>query len=118
MDERRRFVRLDARLDVVHAVLPSGTMQPTLSKDVSGGGLRLFTDRPLASGTQLQMAIKLPGRETPVNAIGEVVWSEEAHTTGKSERQRSVEIGVRTVEIAPQDHEALTEHVIASLRPP
>ena len=98
------------------AVLPSGTMRDAEAKDVSGGGLRLVTDAPIASGEQLQVAIQLPGQEQPVNAIAETVWSRTAQMSGRTEQPRTVETGVRFTEISPTDHDALISYVAKSLR--
>ena len=117
MEERRQFVRFVSRMDVAYTLLPAGVAQRTTARDISAGGLRLFMDRPLALGAQLQVALRLPGREQPVNAITEIVWSEESETFGRGESQRSVEVGVRCLEISPQDQEAITQFIEASLRP-
>ena len=119
MEERRRFVRLDTRLDVTYTVLPSGATQRTVAKNIGGGGICLFADKVLTPGTQLQVAMKLPGREQPANFTAEVVWSEPYEVIGKTERQRAVEVGVRFLEIAPQDQAAVMQHIIlAFLSPP
>ena len=117
MEERRQFVRFVSRMDVAYTLLPAGVAQRTTARDISAGGLRLFMDHPLALGAQLQVALRLPGREQPVNAITEIVWSEESETFGRGESQRSVEVGVRCLEISPQDQEAITQFIEASLRP-
>ncbi len=117
MEERRRFVRLDTRLEISYSVLPSGASQRSVTKDIGGGGICLFTDHTLASGTQLQVAMKLPGREEPVHFIAEVMWSEPYEVIGKTERRRAVETGVRFVEIAPKDQEAVMQHVILNVQP-
>jgi c-di-GMP-binding flagellar brake protein YcgR len=118
MEERRRFVRLDTRLDVTYTVLPTAQAQHATTKDISGGGICLFSDRVLQPGDRLQVAMKLPDREQPVNFIAEVVWSEPYEVIGKGGRQRSVEVGVRFLEIAPNDQAAVMQHVILSLQPP
>ena len=117
MEERRQFVRFVSRMDVAYTLLPAGVAQRTTARDISAGGLRLFMDRPLALGAQLQVALRLPGREQPVNAIAEIVWSEESETFSRGEPQRSVEVGVRCLEISPQDQDAITQFIEASLRP-
>ena len=118
MEERRRFMRLDTRLDVTYTVLPTGNAQQTISKDIGGGGVCFFADKPLAPGTCLQVAMKLPGREQPVHFTAEVIWSEPYEVIGKTERQRAVEVGVRFLEIAPNDLEAIMQHVIRSFKSP
>lgn len=118
MEERRRFVRLDTRLESSYAVLPAEKAKRAMTKDISGGGICLFAEKPLPAGTRLQVAMALPGREAPINFTAEVVWSEQYEVIGKEESQRAVEIGVRFVEIAPKDQEAILRHVILSLKPP
>ena len=117
MEERRQFVRLDTRLDVNYSILPSGQSQPTVSKNVSGGGICLFLKQSVPVGTRLQVAMKLPGRDAPAHFTGEVVWCETYEMIGRTERQRSVEAGVRFVEIAPADQTAIMQHVILQLQP-
>ncbi len=118
MDERRKFVRLDTRLEATYAVLSSGDAQQAVTKNVSGGGICLFTAQVLTPGTQLQVSMKLPGREQPIHCTAEVVWSEPYEIVGKTESRRSVESGVRLVEIAPTDQAAVMQHVILSLQGP
>ena len=116
MEERRRFVRLGTQADVAYVVLPGGTAKRTMAKDVSSSGVRLVAEQPLSAGTQLQIAMALPGSERPVNAIAEIVWSQRYEMVGKGDRQPLVEIGARFAEIAPQDQEAITQFLAASLR--
>ena len=117
MDERRQLVRLDTRLEISYAVLPSDTPKKSVTKNVGGGGMCLFTEKELPVGTRLQVAMKLPDREELVHFIAEVVWSEAYEVIGKTQRQRAVESGVRFIEIAPQDREAVMRHVILSFQP-
>jgi len=118
MEERRQFVRLDTRLEVTYTELPSGKSRQGTTKDISGGGICLFAEKVLPAGTRLQVAVKLPDRESPVHFTGEVVWSEAYEVIGKTQRQRAVEAGVRFVEIAPGDRDAIMRHVILSLKQP
>ena len=120
MEERRKFVRLDTRLEISYTVtsLPADKAKRTVTKDIGGGGVCLFAERPLPSGTQLQVAMKLPGREPPVNFTAEVVWCEQYEMIGKEEQSRAVELGVRFMEIAPQDRDAIMQHVILNFKPP
>ena len=117
MEERRRFVRLDTRLDMTYAILPSGQTQQTVVKNVSGNGVCLFLKQTVPQGSRLQVAMKLPGREKPVNFTAEVIWCESYEMIGATERQRAVEVGVRFVEISPADQEAVMQHVILQLQP-
>ena len=118
MEERRRFVRLDTRLETTCTVLPTGAAKTTVAKDISGGGICLFAESILAPGTHLQVAMKLPDRPQPINFSAEVVWCEPYEVIGKTERQRAVEIGVKFLEISPQDREAILQRVILNLKQP
>ena len=117
MEERRKFVRLDTRVDITCTVLPSGKVERTVTKDMSGGGICIFTENVLPPGTRLQVAMKLPGSEQPVNFIAETVWSEAYEMIGKTERRRAVETGVRFLEISPNDQDAVMQYVILNLQP-
>ncbi len=118
MQERKRFVRLDERIDVRYIVPSSGVTKTALTKDISGGGIRLFASQPLASGTQVQAALQFPDREAPVHFTGEVVWSEQHETVDRNQRQRLVEIGLRFAEIAPADRHAVMQHIADRLCAP
>jgi len=117
MEERRRFVRLDTRLEVTYTVLPGTHARQAVTKDIGGGGICFFADSELKPGDRLQVTMKLPGREQPANFTAEVIWCEPYEVIGKAGRQRSIEVGVRFLEIAPQDQEAVMQHVILSLKP-
>jgi c-di-GMP-binding flagellar brake protein YcgR len=117
MQERREFVRLDTRLEATYTALPSGTPQPLVSKNVSGGGICFVADQQLPPGLRLQISLPLPGRALPVNFLAEVVWCEAYEMIGRTQRRRSIEVGVCIVEIAPQDREAILQHVILTMQP-
>ena len=116
MEERRKFVRLDTRLDVTYTIVQSGQTKQAVTKDIGGGGICLFTEQILPPGTRLQVAMKLPNAEQPVHFIGEIVWSEPYEVIGKAVRRRAVEAGVRFVEIAPKDQASVMQHVILNLQ--
>ncbi|HLD78503.1 MAG TPA: PilZ domain-containing protein [archaeon] len=117
MEERRKFVRLDTRLDVSYTVLPATQSRQTVTKDIGGGGICFFSTSELNPGERLQMAMKLPDREQPVNCTAEVIWCEPYEVIGKTGRQRSIEVGVRFIEISPKDQDVVMQHVILSLKP-
>ena len=120
MEERRKFVRLDTRLEISYTPtsLPADKAKRAVTKDIGGGGICLFAERPVPPGTRLQVAMQLPGREESVNFTAEVVWCEQYEVIGKEEHQRAVELGVRFLEIAPQDRDAVMQHVILNFKAP
>ena len=116
MEEARKQVRLTMRAEIAYVVLPSGTAQETHTHDVSATGVRLALDHALPPGTQLQIAMALPGVEEPVNAVAEIIWSHEQQLTGKTGQQRSAQAGARFAEIAPKDQEAISQVIAQHLR--
>jgi c-di-GMP-binding flagellar brake protein YcgR len=117
MEERRRFVRVPARAQLTYTVLPDTHSRQTVTKDVSRGGVACATDKPLPPGASLQVAMTLPGRDTPAHFIGEVVWSQTQETITRSSRERYAETGMRFSEIAPLDQDAVETLVARFLRP-
>ena len=117
MEERRQFVRLDTRLPMTYQVLPSSRSVQVVAKDISGGGVCVFLKDVLPKGTHLQIEITLPDRNRSITFTGEVAWCEEYQIIGKSRQERSVEAGVRFLQIDPRDQHAIMEYVILSLQP-
>jgi c-di-GMP-binding flagellar brake protein YcgR len=117
MEERRRFVRLDTRLPVTYRVLPSDETKQSVTKDIGGGGVCVFVRDPLTPGTQLRIEIAVPDQERPIAFTGEVAWCEPYEIIGKTQRERSVEAGVRFAQIDPKDQQAIMRYVILSLQP-
>ena len=116
MEERRKFVRLDTRLNISYSVLSAGEVKRTVAKNIAGDGLCIISEQLLSIGSRLQVVMKLPDREKEINFVAEVVWSEAYELIGKSERRKAAESGLRFVEISPEDKEAIMQHVILSLR--
>src|SRR3990167_1788519 len=103
MEERRKFVRLQSRLKSKCWVL--GTEEPlsSLSRNIGGGGISLFTKRRLAPGTVLGIEVYFPGRLAPVRFTGEVIWSGELITSGAQDSLNTFETGVRFLDITPEE---------------
>lgn len=95
MDERRRFVRLDTRIEASYSVLSKGRAARVVTKNVSAGGICLFLEEEIAPGTRLQVDLTLPDRKKPVRFTAEVAWCEAYEMVAPGEHRRSVEAGPR-----------------------
>lgn len=115
LTQRRDMVRAGYRAPVTYVVLPETDRQQSTTFDISGDGIGLLTERVLAPWTQLQVALRLPGREQPVHVIGQVVSSRIQSTEDRTQRTRAVLTGLRITEIAPSDRDTLTEFVTSQL---
>ena len=118
MQEPRLFVRLETKLKVVYTVLHQDRPIPSVTSSLGGGGISFFADEPLAAGSRLKVELCLPDEEQPIPFTAEVAWSEESTVIGQTAQMRAVEIGVRFVEIAPEDQEAIMRYVASSLQAP
>lgn len=83
---KRRFARLDIALSVSYAVRKNGTevspLAEALSSDISAGGVRLMTPKPLNPGDLVDLEITIHGHEDePIKAVGEVVWQNKLSNT-------------------------------------
>lgn len=96
MEERRRFVRLEAAIGIHYKTANSSLAGiPKRIGEISGGGVRFATGQQLQPGTQLELELMLPGESIPAQAKCEVVWS------GRLNQHRPYEAGVRFTEIDP-----------------
>ena len=118
MEERRQFVRLDTRLAVTYRVMPASKPRAATTRDISGGGVCVFLDEPLKVGTAVQIEVAVPDRAQPIAFTGEVVWCEQYRVIGKSQEYQSVMAGVKFMQIAPADQQAIMRHVILSMQSP
>ena len=117
MEERRQFVRLDTRLPITYRVVTSAPPVQAITKGIGGGGICVFLSEPVRPGTRLHVTVKLPDQERPLTFTGEVVWCEQYEVIGKTQRNRSVEAGLKFVQIEPPDQQRIMQYVILSLQP-
>ena len=110
MEERRKFVRLQSHLKAKCWAL--GTEEPlsSLSRNIGGGGISLFTKRRLAPGTVLGIDVFFPTHAAPIRFTGEVIWSGKLIAATAREAATPYETGVRFLKIAPEDREFILRY--------
>ncbi len=78
-EERRKYPRLDANYIISYRVLEkSDDFDLTQTRNVSLGGAFITTNKQYASGTVLELVVRVPFKEQRVTVKGEVVDSKEA----------------------------------------
>jgi len=113
MDERRKYVRLDTRLKITYNILEKeGGPQQSETRDISGGGIRLFLDDPIAEKTLLQITIQLPEDPTPIRCVGKVVWVESFSVLQGEKKEDQYEAGVIFTDIEQKDRDRIIKYVI------
>jgi hypothetical protein len=118
MEERRKFIRLPARLKANCWQL--GTEEPlgSSTRNVSGGGMSLITKARVAPGTVLGIEVHFPGRVAPVRFTGQVTWSGELILPEGERGPPQFETGIRFLDIAPEDRALLLQAASRQPSPP
>jgi len=103
--QRRSFVRLNTSIYVTIGA-PDDTMtrKSRLTKNISGGGLQLLSDMPIAVGEN--MTITFPINDITVEAEGTVV-----HTIPPTSPNDNFRMGVQFVRIEEKAREALVKYI-------
>jgi c-di-GMP-binding flagellar brake protein YcgR len=113
--ERRTYPRLPIRLETYYAEVRGGTggltFTRTMALDVSGGGLRLETNRPCPPETLLRLRFQIPAGNAGQDMIvtGRIVRTIPTDATKKSQ------VGVEFIDIAPRQQETLVHFVTDNL---
>lgn len=112
MEERRKFVRLDTKVNVKYRVLEEGQAQESFSKDLSGGGIRQHLNEKLAVATPLALEIRIPDEPRPVLAEGRVVWCKEVGGEGVT---NCFDAGIAFTKIDPMDQGKILKYVYSQI---
>ena len=93
-EEKRRFVRLNALVDVLYTRSPTTEEKElTLTKNISKGGICLIAYEDLKENEVLSLKIFLPEEKAAINAVGKVVWVKE-FVVGEDYKNRRFDAGV------------------------
>jgi hypothetical protein len=106
MKERRSMSRLDMLLNVTYEVRGdvAHIKNNAFSKNISGSGMKITTDKPLSKNIQLFLEIHLNSKDS-IKATGEVVW------VTYHEDARMFECGLYFIDIEPGEREKLINYL-------
>jgi c-di-GMP-binding flagellar brake protein YcgR len=99
--ERRRYPRVNAHVFYRPAGL-AFLHHRYNTRDISLGGMRVFTDDDIAVGSRLEMDVMLPGDST-VRCWAEVVWVDKLESTAPAR----FDVGLRFTDMAEPDIQRL-----------
>lgn len=103
--ERRKFIRLDSRIDFDYKTRDSGAPRDkSVTKNISPGGIRALVDKNIRKGDWLELDIHIPNLEKPVSCVGKVIWTTE-EKTGK------IDVGIKFEEIEPEMKNKFLEYI-------
>lgn|GEM_PF-748943 len=103
--ERREFKRISKKLQIDYYYLSTdgnelakkeGSAKATTT-NVGWGGIQFLLPEKLKKGTRLSLEIQLERERSPIRAVGEVVWMEEAPDKAEADGTRIFRTGVKFV---------------------
>ena len=99
MSERRRYIRFNTPLDVEYKTLALNPIfGKALLKDLSREGLRFGIKQAVPIGTQVQIALNVPGDNLPVFVTGKVAWAD------------GLDAGVKLTKVSRTDRTRMLEY--------
>ena len=115
--ERREFKRVSTSLQIDYYYLSSDGKEfskkegivRTTSTNVSWGGLQLLLPEKLKEKTRLALEIQLEPNRSPIRAVGEVVWMEEATDNPQPDGIRLFRTGVKLVGFTSEAQDRLVK---------
>lgn len=108
--ERRKYLRLQAVVEVNYKIIGKPGTVEVSSKNISAGGLCVVTDNELSSDTPLQLEIKIPDLKAPIQAIGRIVWQNKI-ATGNTKSVGQFETGIEFTGISDFDRFNINRYV-------
>ena len=105
MDDRRRSPRLDVVLKVRFETKED--FQEALIHNISQKGVYLATDTPFDVAYQFLIEISLPNNKGELKGTCEVIWVNQIEA-----KDYPKGMGVRFVELTPQDQQILEEYLV------
>lgn len=75
--ERRKYMRLQANVEVKYMIIGKPGTINVFSKNISAGGLCITAGEQITNNTPLQLEIKIPDLKDPIRAIARVVWQKK-----------------------------------------
>ncbi len=104
-DNTRQYLRLPVSWPLKCAVGAQGgdRQHVTRAKDISAGGIRVLVPENIPLGHTVHVEIHVPPLNRVISAKGQVVRAEP--------QGNQIELGIRFVEIDPQDQTALSEAI-------
>ncbi|MBI4845897.1 MAG: PilZ domain-containing protein [Candidatus Omnitrophica bacterium] len=109
--DRRLYPRVNA--NVSYSVISSEEKAKNVNtKNISVGGIAIFSSREIANGTFLSLSLNLPDM-TSCRIKGRVVWSTPVKVSW--DEQVNFELGVEFVNISDSEHQSISKYVFLRL---
>ena len=112
MQERRKFVRVDAPVLVEFTEPGKNQVERSFTHDVSEVGMRFPTTVKFKIGQEIPFMLGLPMEQPMMKTLGHVIWIREVSSFTRFEQY---EVGVRFSWVHDPDRQRLVKHLNALL---
>lgn len=99
---QRKYGRFEKSLSVASKDLK---YYKTVAKDISLGGICLYTEEALPEGKELELRIDFEGSLRPLCATGKVVWRRLESVNGK------YQVGIEFLNLSLEDRELIAQYI-------
>ncbi|MFC1704473.1 PilZ domain-containing protein [Candidatus Omnitrophota bacterium] len=108
-DERRKFVRLNAAVDVQYTVLKrdSAAQKKVQSRNISAGGICIIAYEEIPIGTTLALTIYFPNEAFPIMCKGKVAWAKPFKLADEEKERYDIGVGIEFFEINEEDRKKI-----------
>ncbi|UCB57203.1 MAG: PilZ domain-containing protein [Candidatus Omnitrophota bacterium] len=114
--ERRKYLRFSAAVEVKYTIIGNPGAIKVSSKNVGAGGLCLTLKEQLKVDSPLQLEIKIPDLKEPIRALGRVVWQKPAKTSG-AQPTVHFDTGIEFIGISNFDRFNINRYVKEQIEP-
>lgn len=108
--ERRKYVRLQASVEVKYEIIGKPGEIKVFSKDISAGGLCIVTKENLSPDTPLQLEIVFPDLKDPIRALARVIWQRRVNPQ-EGQAQAYFETGIEFTGISDFDRFNINRYI-------
>ncbi len=115
MKNRRKYKRIRGGIKFIFKFLHKKGEEELLSFDVSAGGVSVPLKERIKVGTDLELALILPGESTPFCCIAKVAW--QADNPKKGEKgDPYFDTGLSFIRMNPNERKQLIHYVYNSVK--
>jgi uncharacterized protein (TIGR02266 family) len=112
MEDKRRFMRLDCMFKVEFMNMEKGEQLSSVARNISAGGICVYTNEPLPNSVILFLKFHFPERERTFGLKGRVVWTKPA----QEKDEKGFENGIQFLEVNEEIKESIESKNIVNLR--
>jgi c-di-GMP-binding flagellar brake protein YcgR len=114
--ERRKYVRLEASVEVHYTVIGQPGAIEAFSKNISAGGLCITAKEEIVSETPLQIQIRIPDLKDPIRALARVVWQKKREAAVEGS-ETGYDTGIEFTGISDFDRFNINRYVLNHTEP-